>query len=642
MKIGAEQAALITGAASGIGRALALALAEKGVRITVADISEEHGYETVRLVEEVHRKLAKKLESPSAVFVQCDVSKPGNIVAAFDMHQQTFGHLDICVNNAGIGDQKSFLDDRSVDGKGSWRQTVDINLTAVIDGTRIAVQAMEGRGGVIVNVASAAGLYPSSAQPIYSASKAGVVMFTRSLSKLKAKGIRVNALCPEFIVTPLVEKMSATQRKWIENSTGYISMDKVIEGSFMLMEDESKAGACLWISNRRGFEYWPDKEEEKKYMLSSAGAKLQRKPPPHLETPPPVPKEFHKVVVHKLSADFRAATKIVTVFYKPPVKPGHILIKVLYAGVNASDINFSSGFYHGKEIAATKLPYDSGFEAIGLVAGMGEGVSADAIRLGSPVATVFDGGFSEYREIAVKHAFPVPAAIPEIVAILTSGLTASIGLEQAGKMKSGETVLVTAAAGGTGQFAVQLAKIAGNKVVATCGGARKAALLRGIGVDRVIDYTQENIKLVLKREFPNGVNIVYESVGGEMFQTCMNSLAVFGRMVLIGMISQYAGETPAEGWKRGNYPGLCEKLLAKSQTLTGFYVNHYRKLFKEHIEKLYNLYSAGDLKITIDPTRFVGLNSVADAVEYLHSGHSIGKVVVQVAPDAVPAQQSRL
>jgi NADPH-dependent curcumin reductase CurA len=131
---------------------------------------------------------------------------------------------------------------------------------------------------------------------------------------------------------------------------------------------------------------------------------------------------------------------------------------------------------------------------------------------------------------------------------------------------------------------------------------------------------------VLKREFPNGVNIVYESVGGEMFQTCMNSLAVFGRMVLIGMISQYAGETPAEGWKRGNYPGLCEKLLAKSQTLTGFYVNHYRKLFKEHIEKLYNLYSAGDLKITIDPTRFVGLNSVADAVEYLHSGHSIGKV----------------
>jgi hypothetical protein len=63
----------------------------------------------------------------------------------------------------------------------------------------------------------------------------------------------------------------------------------------MLMEDDSKAGACLWISNRRGFEYWPDKEEEKKYSLSSAGAKLQRKPLPHLETPPPIPKEFHKV-----------------------------------------------------------------------------------------------------------------------------------------------------------------------------------------------------------------------------------------------------------------------------------------------------------------------------------------------------------
>jgi NADPH-dependent curcumin reductase CurA len=132
-------------------------------------------------------------------------------------------------------------------------------------------------------------------------------------------------------------------------------------------------------------------------------------------------------------------------------------------------------------------------------------------------------------------------------------------------MKSGETVLVTAAAGGTGQFAVQLAKLAGNKVVATCGGADKAALLRELGVDRVIDYRKESVKEVLK-EFPKGVHVIYESVGGQMFDTCMNALAIFGRMVVIGMISQY---TEGEGgsWKPATYPGLCEKLLWKSQTV---------------------------------------------------------------------------
>jgi len=142
-------------------------------------------------------------------------------------------------------------------------------------------------------------------------------------------------------------------------------------------------------------------------------------------------------------------------------------------------------------------------------------------------------------------------------------------------MKSGETVLVTAAAGGTGQFAVQvyvlklfkvlsigyiflfhlwkylcqlkidfkrfsmqLAKLSGNKVIATCGGSEKAKLLKELGVDRVIDYKSENIKTVLKKEFPKGVNIIYESVGGQMFDMCLNALAVYGRLIVIGMISQ--------------------------------------------------------------------------------------------------------
>ncbi|KAG4401150.1 hypothetical protein GLYMA_07G211500v4 [Glycine max] len=111
---------------------------------------------------------------------------------------------------------------------------------------------------------------------------------------------------------------------------------------------------------------------------------------------------------------------------------------------------------------------------------------------------------------------------------------------------------------------VQLAKLAGNTVVATCGGGAKAKLLKELGVDRVIDYHSEDVKTVLREEFPKGIDIIYESVGGDMLNLCLNALAVHGRLIVIGMISQYQGE---KGWTPSKYPGLLEKLLAKSQTV---------------------------------------------------------------------------
>ncbi|KAI5661072.1 hypothetical protein M9H77_20395 [Catharanthus roseus] len=169
----------------------------------------------------------------------------------------------------------------------------------------------------------------------------------------------------------------------------------------------------------------------------------------------------------------------------------------------------------------------------------------------------------------------------------------------------------------------KLAKLAGNTVVATCGGEEKAMLLKDLGVDRVIDYKKEDIKNVLKKEFPKGVDIVYESVGGDMFDICLNALAVYGKLVVIGMISQYQGE---HGWKPRNYTGLCEKLLAKSQTVAGFFLVQYAHLWQEHLNRLFHLFSLGKLKVAVDPKQFLGLHSVADAVEYLHSGKSAGKV----------------
>jgi NADPH:quinone reductase-like Zn-dependent oxidoreductase len=123
-----------------------------------------------------------------------------------------------------------------------------------------------------------------------------------------------------------------------------------------------------------------------------------------------------------------------------------------------------------------------------------------------------EAGFSEYGLVSARRVLPIPCPAPEVVALLTSGLTASLALEEVGglllpgaaggssgsnagssgssgqQQKKKTSVLVTAAAGGTGQFAVQLAKLAGCHVVATCGGADKARLLRELGVDRVINY----------------------------------------------------------------------------------------------------------------------------------------------------------
>lgn len=617
--------ALVTGGASGIGKALSLALAKEGIFVTIVDLSEEKGKEAAFLIANENKKFHPDLKVPTTLFIKCNVTNTSDVAAAFEKHLQTYGRLDICINGAGIPSSVPFYKDET-DGEGSWRQTVRVNLIAVIDCTRLAIQAMRagGKPGVIINLGSASGLYPMYQDPIYTATKGGVVLFTRSLLPFKRQGIRINVLCPEFVETELSLKIDPN---FIEFSGGFLPMEMVVNGAFELIKDESKAGKCLWITKRRGMEYWPSSIEEGKYLINTS--KSKRKFSYTTFSNVEIPQVFEKIVVHSLSHHFRNATKIVRTHLSLPIKPHYVLIKILFAGVNASDVNFSSGRYfsgNGKDVVS-ELPFDAGFEAVGLVAAVGE--SVNDLKIGTPVAIMTFGSYAEFTVVHSKHILSVPRPDPEVVAMLTSGLTASIALEKAAQMESGKVVLVTAAAGGTGQFAVQLAKVAGNKVVATCGGEKKAALLKVLGVDRVIDYNNEDIKSVLKKEFPKGVDIIYESVGGKMFDLCLNALAVYGRLVVIGMISQYQGE---HGWQPSNYTGLCEKILAKSQTVVGFFLVQYAHLWQEHLDRLFDLYASGKLKVSVDPKKFFGLGSVPDAVEYLHSGKSHGKVVVCIDP----------
>ncbi|KAI8139022.1 hypothetical protein BJV82DRAFT_501078, partial [Fennellomyces sp. T-0311] len=287
------------------------------------------------------------------------------------------------------------------------------------------------------------------------------------------------------------------------------------------------------------------------------------------------PTTFRKVQAIEIGNDFSKVTRVVTVNYNDLVntlKPGHVIVKNLYLGINASDVNYTNAKY----IPDIKPPFDVGFEALAQVVAVGPGISQD--KVGSYVLISQYGAFAEYLDVTYKAVIPVPSNRIELLALLTSGLTSSIALEETGRMTTGETVLVTAAAGGAGQIAVQLAKLAGNYVIGTCSSDEKAAMLKSMGCDRVINYKKEDFKTVLRNEYPKGVDIVFES-----------------RLIVIGTVSTYSASSGMQGDKVDTL-----QLLGKSRAVAGFFLPDYPHLFKSHMAKLVKLLVEGKLKIEID------------------------------------------
>ncbi|GAN00941.1 zinc-binding alcohol dehydrogenase domain-containing protein 2-like isoform X2 [Mucor ambiguus] len=332
------------------------------------------------------------------------------------------------------------------------------------------------------------------------------------------------------------------------------------------------------------------------------------------------PTTFRKLQAFEVGNDFNKVTKVVSVDYKDLIqnlKPNSVVVKNFYVGINASDINFTNGKY----IPDIKPPFDVGFEALGEIVAVGSNVPKD--KIGSHVIYTQYGAFAEYVEISHKAVIPVPNARPELLGLLTSGLTASIALAETGRMTKGETVLVTAAAGGAGQIAVQLAKLAGNHVIGTCSNDDKVAMLKEMGCDRVINYKKEDFKAVMKKEYPRGVDIIFESVGGNFFDICLKSLAVRGRLIVIGTVSTYAD---ANGMAGDNVNTL--KLLGTSRTVAGFFMPDYKEFSASHMANMIKLVKEGKLKVLIDNGGLSGIDSVAAGVAYLHSGKNKGKVVI--------------
>ncbi|KAK9812689.1 hypothetical protein WJX72_002127 [[Myrmecia] bisecta] len=622
--------ALVTGAGSGIGRQLSIQLAGQGCKITVVDWDKGGADETVAQIRRF---------SGTARAVKLDVCDDAAQQAVFQSHMDAYGQLDIAVLNAGVSEMGDVV---TSEGSG-WQKALDIDLRAVLVGARLAARIMtaQGRPGIILATASAAGFFPIPSAPVYSASKAGVVHFVRAISRpLMKRGIRVCALCPQYVDTPMVTATAGVRHVAQQMSGGaaLLTVAQVVEAAMHLIEDESKVGTCLVVHMTGRWYEWAESKENMRLLRPAQGgaAKPQQATSSVLAkwASSSLPSAQKTVQVHRLSDNFREATRVVSLPLPTAIPPGHVLVRRAYAGVNASDINFTAGRYFGSpKEAAKRLPFESGFESVGAVAAVGPAVTE--LRVGDVVAQFSYNGFADYAIVPVKAALPVPACTPEIVALLTSGLTASIALEQVGRMRSGETVLVTAAAGGTGQFAVQLAKAAGNYVIATCSSQAKVDLLKRLGADRVINYKQEVLKEVLKREYPKGVDLIFESVGGDVFKTCTQALATQGRLVIIGMMSQYGG-----GWTPLEHKGLPELLLWKAASLSGFFLPQWlrdMRTMRRHLATLTTALLQGRLHVAIDPTPFRGVESVAAAVDHLQSGNSVGKVYVQLADD-VPSQ----
>ena len=190
---------LVTGAASGIGRAVALVWAREGAKVVVSDLDREGGEATVKMV---------RAQGGDAMFVPCDVGRPEAAQALVEQTVAHFGRLDLACNNAGIGGPSAALADYPLDG---WTQVININLTGVFYGMQAQIRAMLRTGsGAIVNMASVLGAVGFAGSPAYAAAKHGVVGLTQAAAlDYGASGIRINAVGPGFIHTPMLSALEA-------------------------------------------------------------------------------------------------------------------------------------------------------------------------------------------------------------------------------------------------------------------------------------------------------------------------------------------------------------------------------------------------------------------------------------------------
>lgn len=298
----------------------------------------------------------------------------------------------------------------------------------------------------------------------------------------------------------------------------------------------------------------------------------------------------------------------------PQAKSGEAVVKVHVAGVNSIDAQFRDGRLR------TPLPFIPGQEGAGVVTDLGG--QAKLVKVGERVAWSGTlGSYAEYVAVPEEHLVPVPESITDeqATAVMVHGLTAHYLVNDAHKLKPGETALVHAAAGGVGLLLVQVARAAGARVIGTASSAEKASLAREAGADDVIVFTQQDFETEVRQlTGGKGVDVVYDGVGKATFEKNLNVMRLRGMLVLYGMSSGAVPPVdPAKLSEKGS-------LYMARTTLAHFTATREELLARTH--DLFGMINSGKLKVRIAKT--YPLAEAAEAHRDLEGRQLSGKLLL--------------
>lgn len=297
----------------------------------------------------------------------------------------------------------------------------------------------------------------------------------------------------------------------------------------------------------------------------------------------------------------------------PEPQAGEILIRVAAAGINRPDLLQRQGFYPPPAGAPTTL----GLEVAGtVVRGAGRWEEGDQV-----CALLGGGGYAQFAAVDARHALPVPrgltliqaAGLPETV------FTVFANVFEHGGLKAGETFMIHGATSGIGVTAIQMAKAAGAKVIATGRGADKAAQALALGADVAVDTTTQDFEAVAKAE--GGIDVVLDMVGASYFEKTLEALKTGGRIVYIASLGGSTLEVPV--WKV-----MQKRAVITGSTLRARPADEKARLAAEIERTVWPWIEAGKVKAVVDRT--FPLADAAQAHAFLEAGAHLGKVVLEV------------